>query len=170
MRLVRLDLPTLGRPIDGNGDAVLLHDSLAEIEVGADSVQQVAGAVTVDGRDGQDLVETQVIELVDSMGGLAGLIALVDGQNDRLVAAAQHVGNVLVRGGQAVAHVHYHDDAVGSIDGDLCLLAHVGQNALGRLGSIPPVSTSMKSWPLHSQFAKMRSRVMPGVSSTMARR
>ena len=38
------------------------------------------------------------------------------------------------------------------------------------LGSMPPVSTSKNSWPFHSQLAKMRSRVMPGVSSTMARR
>ena len=44
------------------------------------------------------------------------------------------MGHVLVGGGQAVAHVHHHDDAVGGVDGDLGLLAHVGQNALGGLG------------------------------------
>ena len=38
------------------------------------------------------------------------------------------------------------------------------------LGSMPPVSTIKNSWPFHSQLAKIRSRLMPGVSSTMARR
>src|SRR5699024_1926851 len=38
------------------------------------------------------------------------------------------------------------------------------------LGSMPPVSTSSSSRPCHSQGAKIRSRVMPGVSSTMASR
>ena len=37
-------------------------------------------------------------------------------------------------------------------------------------GSMPPVSTSRNLRPLHSQSQKMRSRVTPGVSSTMARR
>ena len=50
------------------------------------------------------------------------------------MAAAQHVGHILVGSGQAVAHIHYHDDAVGSVNGDLGLLAHMGQNALGGLG------------------------------------
>ena len=54
----------IGAADDGNGDAILLHHGLAEIEVGADSVQQVAGAVTVHGRDGHHLVKAQVIELV----------------------------------------------------------------------------------------------------------
>ena len=49
------------------------------------------------------------------------------------MAAAQHVGYVLVRCGQAVAHVHHHNDAVGGINGDLGLLAHMSQNALGGL-------------------------------------
>ena len=50
------------------------------------------------------------------------------------MAAAQHVGHFLVGGGQAVADIHHHDDAVSGVNGDLCLLTHVGQNALGRLG------------------------------------
>lgn len=102
--------------------------------MGADGVQQVAGAVAVDGRDGHDFVEAEVIELVELHGGLAHVVAFVDGEDDGLVAAAQHMGHVLVGGGQAVAHVHHHDDAVGGVDGDLGLLAHVGQNALGGLG------------------------------------
>ena len=50
------------------------------------------------------------------------------------MAAAQHVGYFLVGGGQAVADIHHHDDAVSGVNGDLCLLTHVGQNTLGRLG------------------------------------
>ena len=126
-------LAHVGAANDGHRDAVFLHDSLAEIEVGADGVQQVAGAVAVDGRNGHDLVKTEVVELVQLHGGVADIVALVDGQNDRLVAAAEHVGNVLVGSGQAVADIRYHDDAVGGVDGDLRLFPHVGQNALGGL-------------------------------------
>ena len=102
--------------------------------MGAHSVQQVAGAVAVHGRNGHHLVKAEVVELVHLHGGIAHLVALVHGQNDGLVAAAQHVGHILIRGGQAVAHVHHHDDAVCSVNGDLGLLPHVGQNALGSLG------------------------------------
>ena len=126
-------LAHVGAADDGHRDAVLLHDSLAEIEVGADGVQQVAGAVAVDGRNGHDLVKTEVVELVQLHGGVADIVALVDGQNDRLVAAAEHVGNVLVGSGQAVADIRHHDDAVGGVDGDLRLFPHMGQNALGGL-------------------------------------
>ena len=127
-------LAHVGAADDGDGDAVFLHDGLTEIEVGADGVQQVAGAVAVDGRDGHDFVEAEVIELVELHRGLAHIVAFVDSEDDGLVAAAQHMGHVLVGGGQAVAHVHHHDDAVGGVDGDLGLLAHMGQNALGGLG------------------------------------
>ena len=49
-----------------------------------------------------------------------GLIALVDSQDDGFMAAAQHVGHFLVGGGQAVADIHHHDDAVSGVNGDLC--------------------------------------------------
>ena len=124
----------VGAADDGDGDAVLLHDGLAEIQMGADGVQQIAGAVAVDGRNGHHFVKAKVVELVQLHGGLAHVIALVDGQNDGLMAAAEHVGHFLIGSGQAVAHVHHHDDAVGGVDGDLGLLAHVCQNALGGLG------------------------------------
>ena len=81
-------------------------------------------------RDGHHLVKAKIIELVQFHGGLAHLIAFVHRQNDGFVAAAQHVGHILVRGGQAGFYIHHHDDAVGSVDGDLSLLAHVGQNTL----------------------------------------
>ena len=99
----------------------------------AHCIQQVACAVTVHGRNGHHLVKAEVVELVQLHGSFAHLVALVHGKNDGLVAAAQHVGHILVRGGQAVAHVHHHDDAVCSVNGDLGLLPHVSQNALGSL-------------------------------------
>ena len=124
----------VGAADDGHRDAVLFNDRLTEIQVGADGVQQVARAVTVHRRNGHDFVKAQVIELVQLHGGLAHVVALVDRQNDRLMAAAQHVGHILVRRGQAVADIHHHDDAVGGVNGDLGLLPHVGQDALGGLG------------------------------------
>ena len=102
--------------------------------MGTHGIQQVAGAVAVHGRNGHHLIKAEVVELVHLHGGLAHLIALVHGQNDGLVAAAQHVGHVLVGCGQAVAHIHNHNDAVCGVNGDLGLLPHVGQNALGCLG------------------------------------
>ena len=53
-------------------------------------------------RQGHDFVEAEVIELVELHGGLAHIVAFVDGEDDGLVAAAQHMGHVLVGGGQAV--------------------------------------------------------------------
>ena len=97
-------------------------------------IQQVACAVTVHGRNGHHLVKAEVVELVQLHGSFAHLVALVHGKNNGLVAAAQHMRHVLVGCGQAVAHVRDHDDAVGGVDGDLCLLTHMGQNALGGLG------------------------------------
>ena len=102
--------------------------------MGADGVQQVAGAVAVDRGNGQHFVKAQVVELVQLHGGLAHLVALIDGQDDGLVAPAEHMGHILVRGGQARADVHHHDDAVGGVDGDLGLLPHMGQDSLGGLG------------------------------------
>ena len=90
--------------------------------------------MTVHGRNGHHLVKAEVVELVQLHGSFAHLVALVHGKNDGLVAAAQHMRHVLVGCGQAVAHVRDHDDAVGGVNGDLCLLAHMGKNALGGLG------------------------------------
>ncbi len=66
--------------------------------------------------------------------------------------------------------VRHHDDAVSGVNGDLCLLTHVGQQFDRRLGSMPPVSTSMNLRPHHSQFAENAVAGDAGVSSTMARR
>ena len=127
-------LAHVGTADDGNGDAVLLHHSLAEVQMGAHCIQQIARTVTVHGRNGHHLVKAEVVELVQLHGSLAHLVALVHGKNNGLVAAAQHVRHSLIGCGQAVAHVRDHDDAVGGVNGDLRLLAHVGQNALGGLG------------------------------------
>ena len=102
--------------------------------MGTHGIQQITRAVTVHGRNGHHLVKAEVVELVQLHGSLAHLVALVHSQNDGLVAAAQHVRHILVGCGQAVAHVRDHDDAVGGVNSDLRLLAHVGQNALGGLG------------------------------------
>ena len=126
-------LAHVGATDDGNRDTVLLYHGLAEVQMGAHGIQQITRAVTVHGRNGHHLVKTEVVELVQLHGSLAHLVALVHGKNNGLVAAAQHVRHILIGCGQAVAHVRDHDDAVGGVNGDLRLLAHVGQNALGSL-------------------------------------
>ena len=42
----------VGAADDGNRDSVLFHHRLAEVQMGAHSVQQVAGAVAVHGQQG----------------------------------------------------------------------------------------------------------------------
>ena len=122
-------------------------------------------------RHGHHLVKAQVVELVHLHRGLADAVALVDSQDDGLVAAAQHVGHFLVRGGEARTHVHHHHDAVCGVDGDLGLLAHMGQDPLGGLG--------LDAAGVHQQqvvalpLAGGKNPVpgdAGGVSSTMARR
>ena len=127
-------LAHVGPPDDGHRDAVLFHHRLGKVQVGADGVQQVAGAVAVDRRHGHHFFKAQVVELVHLGGRVADAVALVHRQDHRLAAAAQHVGHLFVRGGHPRADVHHKDDAVGGVDGDLGLLAHMGQDALGGLG------------------------------------
>ena len=66
MRLMREDLPTLGLPMTATlMTSLLLFLLLLRGEVVNAGVQQVAGAVAVDGGDGDGVAQAQVIELID---------------------------------------------------------------------------------------------------------
>ena len=87
-------------------------------------VEQVTGAVAVDGGDLDGVAEAERIEFVDVGVRGADGVALVHGETDRLAAAQQHIGDVLIGGGHAGLHIRDHDDHVGGGNGQLGLTAH----------------------------------------------
>lgn len=84
--------------------------------------------MAVDGRHGDGVAQTQVVEFIDVRVGVTHLVHFVDRQHHRLAGAQQHVGHLLVGGGEAGLHVAQEDDDGGVLNGDLCLLAHEGQD------------------------------------------
>ena len=121
----------VGAANDGNRDAVIrVFLVLLKVEVGADRVQQVAGAVAVHAGNRNQLAEAEAVEVVQLHRGFADLIALVDSQHNGLAAAHKHSGNVLILRCDARGQLRHHDDAVCGINGQLCLFAHVGQQAV----------------------------------------
>ena len=91
-------------------------------------VQQVAGAVTVDGGDRHRVAQPQVVELVEVRVKGAGGVHLVHRQHDGLAAALEHIGDLLVGGGQAGLDVGDENNDVGVVNGDLRLLPHESED------------------------------------------
>ena len=82
----------------------------------------------MDGGDGDGVPQAQGIELINGRVLGPGGVRLVDGQHHGLPGAQQHVGHVLIRGGDPGADVGDQDDDGGRIDGDLGLFPHEQQN------------------------------------------
>ena len=95
-------------------------------------VEQVARAVAVDGGNGDWVAQSQVVELVKIGVDLTGGVHLIDRQHDRLAAAQQHIGDLLVGSRQAGLHIRQENDDVRVANGDLRLLAHERQNLVVR--------------------------------------
>ena len=91
-------------------------------------VQQIAGAVAVNGGDSHGVAQTQVVELIEIRVDRAHRVHLVHRQHDGLTAALKHTGHLLVGGSQAGLDIRDEDNDVGVVDGDLGLLPHEGQN------------------------------------------
>ena len=125
IRLARLDLPTLGLPMMATLMTSLLlllvrppGGSIADA-----GVQQVAGAVAVDGGDGDGVAQAQVVELIEiRVHARRWSRILLTASTMGLLAAQQHTGHLLIGGGQAGFDVRDHDDDVGVVNGDLRLL------------------------------------------------
>ena len=98
-------------------------------------VEQVARAVAVQCGNAEGFTQTEVIELVELRLGLAGLVALIDRQHNRLAAALEHGCNVHVRSGHACAQVGDENDDIRVMNRGLCLKAHELQDLVivGRL-------------------------------------
>ena len=74
---------------------------------GHDIVEQVARAVTVQGRERRGLADAEGIELPDAVVFAIGVVELVHQQKDRLVAALEHAGDRLVLLGDAGAAIDH---------------------------------------------------------------
>ena len=109
-------------------DIVLLFLLVLRGEILHTGIQQIPGAMAVDGGDRDGIPQSQVIELINVWVGDPHLVHLVDRQHHRLLRAQQHVGHLLVGGGEAGLDVADKEDHRGVLDGDLRLLAHKGQN------------------------------------------
>ena len=83
--------------------------------------------MAVHGGDGDRIAEAEGIELI--YGGVlrTGGVGLVHGEHNWLAGAQEHIGNVLIRGGDAGADIGDEDDNGGGVYGDLRLLAHIEQ-------------------------------------------
>ena len=80
------------------------------------------------------VAEAEGIEFICVRVCVAGLVALVDGQHDRLFRPLEHGRDLRVCGGQADRYVDDHDDDRGRLDGDLRLTAHELQHLVIRAG------------------------------------
>src|SRR5690606_31251366 len=92
---------------------------------GADHRIEKSGyAAAVLGGDGGDVGNSQRVELGQMAAQLALFgIDLVDGEEDRLAAAAQKIGDLLVDGSGALHPVDDEDHRLGLVDGQKRLIA-----------------------------------------------
>ena len=143
-------LAHVGPADDRDLERVVLFLLLAGGEIAHDLVQQVAHAQAMQRRDGHGLAQTQLVEL-DRAQLARQVVGLVGGQHHRLLAAAQHVGHILVAAGDAFLYIDQKDHHVGLVDGDLRLLADLAAEAGGadaqRLSAAPGLRAG--GIPLH---------------------
>ena len=119
----------IGLSDDGHVDDLALRLLLGFLgEMGHTPVQQVAGAVAVDGGGLNGVAQTQHIEFVNVGIGSAHAVTLVDRQADRLFAPQEHVCHIHIRRRHAGLYVRHHDDDVRRLNGDLRLAAHEFQH------------------------------------------
>ena len=129
-------LAGVGLADDGNLDALVLLHIIPGIlgQVSKAGIQQVAGAVAVEGGNAHRITQTQVVELIELSRGITGCIHLIDGQHDGLSGLFQHGGHFHIGGGNAGADVGDQNHHLGMIDGDQCLMAHKLQNFIVGFG------------------------------------
>ena len=117
------------------------------------------------------LAEPEAVELVRERRGRATRVDLVGGDDDRHVAAAQEVGELLVAGPQpraGVDHEQRRPRASASAARAWSRIETASGSSSSR--STPPVSISVNVRPFQSVSSSLRSRVTPGRSCTTASR
>ena len=83
--------------------------------------------MAVDRGNGVGVAQAEIVEFVKFRRDGAEGIAFIDAQHHRLAAFLQQMGDFGVVGGHAGFQIHYKEDDVGGIDGDLGLHAHLAQ-------------------------------------------
>ena len=81
-------------------------------------------------RNGERLTHAQRPEVIN-LRLQVGVVNLVGNQNDRLLHAAQHAHNLLIRGGHAHAGIHHQDHNIGLLHRNLGLIGHLSINTAG---------------------------------------
>ena len=87
-------------------------------------IEQVAQTEHVGRGNGEGIAQTERIEVINGVVH-ALMIDFIDDQNDRLVAFAQHGGDILVVCRQSGASVGKKENDVTGVDGDFRLTAHL---------------------------------------------
>ena len=151
------------RPAEDRDADRLLADLLrpAAREHRHDRVEQVAGAVAVQGRERHRVAEPEPVEL-ERERVLRRVVDLVREQEHRLVRAAQDRGELLVAGRDPGARVDDEQDRSASAIAARACSAIERVIGVWSAMSTPPVSISRKRWPFQSQTTSLRSRVTPG--------
>ncbi len=109
-------LAHVGASYDGDAGQAVLGFGVALAEVLDQGVEQFARAAAGDAGDGVGVAEAEGVELAQGVH-LLRVVHLVDGQHHGLGLLAQHVGHVLVHGGEPLACVDEEEDGVGLVDG-----------------------------------------------------
>ena len=91
-------------------------------------------SMAVDGGNLDGVAEAKRIEFIRVRVRVAGLVALVDGQHDRLFRPLEHGRDFRIRRGQADCYIDDHDDDRRRLNGDLRLPAHKLQHFVIRTG------------------------------------
>ena len=107
----------VGAADDGDAWQAVLGLFLALGEVGHEGVEQFAGAAAGDAGDGVGVAQSQGVEFGEGVH-LLRVVHFVHDQEDGFGLAAEHVGDVLVHGGEPLAGVDEEEDGVGLVDGE----------------------------------------------------
>ncbi len=131
-------LAHIGPAGDGQADGLVLAVfrlvlGLGELQRLKGRLEQAADTLPVGRGDGQDLAQTQLVEL-GQLRALAHALGLVAHEQAGFAEAPQVVGDVVVLGRQARACIHDEDDDVRFRDGLLGLLGHLAVDARRGIG------------------------------------
>ncbi|MPM12999.1 hypothetical protein SDC9_59354 [bioreactor metagenome] len=107
-------------------DVVLFRLSFVGRKVGKAGIQQVAGAVPVDGGDRDGVSQPQAVKLIDFRIDGACAVHLVDGQHHRAAGAQKDPRHLLVGDGESRSSVADKDNHGGVLNGNFRLFAHEG--------------------------------------------
>ena len=91
-------------------------------------VQHIADPHPVCRRDRPRITDSQIIKLIDIRHVFLEAVYFVDYQNHRLVGTAQHIRYLGICIHQSLLDIYHKQNHVRRVDGDLCLLPHLGQN------------------------------------------